>query len=353
MNEEQLLIQESTRRLLSDLCGADVVDGAESGSFARDLWQSLNETGLTLASVSEAAGGSGGTIADSLIVIREAAKFAAPIPLAENFIALQLLESAGGINGQGGGSKLSAAPLTIAQGKFEISDDGFLKGEAVQVAFARWCDNIVLVANRSGTPVLCTVPVTQFQLQQATNMAGEPRDYISANFSISADQILEGNADPEGSMLLLGALTRAVMMSGALESVLELSVQYSLERQQFGRPIARFQAVQQQLAIMAAEVAAAIRAADAVVDHASSLSEFEVAVAKSRIGDAVGISADIAHQVHGAMGYTREHVLNQRTRRLWCWRDEFGDERYWQQVLGQQIVNAKADDLWATIASRT
>ena len=346
MNEEQQLILETTNRILTDLCTTEVINNSEAGSFAGELWRTLSETGLTLAGIPESLGGSGGQIQDSLMVIREAAKFGAPLPLAETFIAAHLLQSVGE-------PAAGNAPLTVAAGDFEIDSHFMLTGCADNVAFSRWCKDVVFIARKNSGPVLCRVPIDQFEISQGSNMAGEPRDGISANFTIMENQIFETSTDPSSELFLLGAITRSVMMAGALESALELSVEYALQRNQFGRPIARFQAVQQQLAIFAGEVAASIRAADALVESAGRLDEMEVAVAKSRIGEAVGISAEIAHQVHGAMGYTMEHNLNHRTRRLWCWRDEYGNERYWQQVLGKQITAVSADELWPMIVAST
>lgn len=344
MNEEQQLILETTNRILNDLCTTEVVNDSQAGSFAAELWRTLDETGLTLAGFPESVGGAGGRIQDSLMVIREAAKIGAPLPLAETFIAAHLLQSVGQYIGDG--------PLTIAVGNFEIDSHSILTGRADNVAFARWCKHVVFIANRNFTPVLCRVPLSLFEISQVTNMAGEPRDTVEAEFAIAENQIFNMEMDLSDELQLLGAMTRSVMMSGALESALELSVQYALERQQFGRPIARFQAVQQQLAVFAGEVAASIRAADALIESADRLDQMEVAVAKSRIGDAAGTGAEIAHQVHGAMGYTMEHNLNHRTRRLWCWRDEYGNERYWQEVLGKQVTSVGADELWPMIAAR-
>jgi alkylation response protein AidB-like acyl-CoA dehydrogenase len=74
-------------------------------------------------------------------------------------------------------------------------------------------------------------------------------------------------------------------------------------------------------------------------------------VAKSRIGEAAGKGAEIAHQVHGAMGFTREHNLHYSTRRLWSWRDEFGNETYWQSRLGREIAARGADALWPMLTA--
>ncbi len=78
-------------------------------------------------------------------------------------------------------------------------------------------------------------------------------------------------------------------------------------------------------------------ASHSVVEAFSTLGELDIAIGKARIGEAVSICTDIAHQVHGAMGYTLEHSLNHRTRRLWSWREEYGNEREWQKIVGRHF----------------
>ena len=143
---------------------------------------------------------------------------------------------------------------------------------------------------------------------------------------------------------------RANQMAGALESILEQSVQYANERIQFGRPIGKFQAIQQELAILATHVAASGVAADyACYSMDKGNPDLSIAVAKSRIDDAVSIGASIAHQVHGAIGFTYEHGLHFSTRRLWSWRSEFGSGSYWSQFLGEKAIENGADKLWPSI----
>ena len=143
------------------------------------------------------------------------------------------------------------------------------------------------------------------------------------------------------------------MMAGALEAVLALTVQYANDRVQFGRPIGKFQAVQQQLAVLAENVAAAGVIAAAAVEAAAGKGDpaFAIAVAKARVGEAAGKVAEIAHQVHGAIGFTHEHRLHHLTRRLWSWRDEFGVESEWQQELGRLAAARGADGLWPLLTS--
>jgi alkylation response protein AidB-like acyl-CoA dehydrogenase len=148
------------------------------------------------------------------------------------------------------------------------------------------------------------------------------------------------------------ALARVNLMAGCLQAVLDLGLQFAAERSQFGRSISKFQAIQHSLAVVAAEVAASQRAADAGVDAmGTERFEQEVAAAKARVGEAVGIVAEQVHQVHGAMGYTYEHRLHHFTRRLWAWRDEWGNEFYWQAKLGQHLAGLGAEQVWGYIAT--
>jgi len=121
---------------------------------------------------------------------------------------------------------------------------------------------------------------------------------------------------------------------------------------QFGRPIAKFQAIQQQLALLAEQAAAAsvaVESAATAVAAARPSASLAIAVAKIRAGEAAGKVAEIAHQVHGAIGFTHEHSLHRLTRRLWSWRDEFGTESQWSLDLGKEVMAAGADALWPTI----
>ena len=150
-----------------------------------------------------------------------------------------------------------------------------------------------------------------------------------------------------------GALARAVLMAGAMERALDTAVTYAGERKQFGRPIGKFQAVQQNLAVMAGQVAAAGAAADAGVEALSiddpAKQEFLIAIAKTRVGDAATLASEIAHQVHGAIGFTKEYSLQLSTRRLWSWRDEFGGEAEWAAKVGAYVCAGGADALWPTL----
>ena len=140
-----------------------------------------------------------------------------------------------------------------------------------------------------------------------------------------------------------GALMRSIQMCGAMARVRDLAIQYAADRHQFGQPINRFQAVQHQLAELAAEAAAA----DAIVADASARpTRSAVAAAKVITGRAAGRVATIAHQVHGAIGFTQEHELHRFTTKLWQWRDEFGTESDWAIDLGRSLAGR---NLWEAL----
>ena len=145
---------------------------------------------------------------------------------------------------------------------------------------------------------------------------------------------------------------RTQQIAGALTRLTAMTTQYAQDRVQFGRPLGKFQAVQQNLAVLAGQTAAAMAAAglaaEAVADGVKIL---PIAAGKARAGEAAGIGAAIAHQIHGAIGFTFEHNLHFLTRRLWSWRDEFGKDSFWNRRLGRHMAQAGADNLWAEITA--
>nr|MBP7662151.1 acyl-CoA dehydrogenase [Burkholderiaceae bacterium] len=134
---------------------------------------------------------------------------------------------------------------------------------------------------------------------------------------------------------------------------------YANDRVQFGKPIGRYQAIQQQLALLAGDVAASRVAAIVAATDAPSSSRpasaqavFSAAVAKARVGESATRGTSIAHQVHGAIGFTHEHQLHFATRRLWAWREEFGSDAWWAERLGQAAIQSAAAGFWPALTAR-
>ena len=165
----------------------------------------------------------------------------------------------------------------------------------------------VVVGKNSSKVILLSIP--RNSISDDKNLALESRANI--NFS-DADIISSSEIDISSDYILkIGALMRSCQIAGGLEFLLDQSVQYANDRVQFGRPIAKFQAIQQELAVLATHVAASGVAADyASSSMDNGCEDLAIASAKSRVDDAVSICASIAHQVHGAIGFTYEHGLH-------------------------------------------
>jgi acyl-CoA dehydrogenase len=343
-NTENIIVDTATR-IFRDLCEPATVNDAEKGVWPTALWDALEESGLTVAWVPDDLGGAGATMADGFAVLRAAGQFAAPAPLAETLMAGWLLARAG-ITVPGG--PMTIAPIH-ADGHINVSADGRLTGRARRVPFARNAGHIAVLAHRGSDRVVALVGASGLAVRHDQSLAGEPRDDVTFDGAI-AEIVKPADVD-EDMIQRFGAAVRLQQMAGALEKILDQSVQWALDREQFGRPIAKFQAVQHNLATLAGEVAAAGAAADLAAEACASdqIGIAEVAIAKVRAGEAAGVGAAIAHQVHGAMGFTYEHSLHHATRRLWAWREEFGNEAVWAQRLGHMVAAAGADQLWPLI----
>jgi acyl-CoA dehydrogenase len=331
-------LSETARQVFADH-PAEIADG-----WPAKLWSTLDELGLVRLGLTEDAGGSGGELTDVAALLLAAGEATAPVPLAETELAGWLLHEAG--------LTVPMGPLAvaIAEGGVRVSD-GSVSGSLTRVGWARHATRIaVLVAgDGSGADVVLSVDPAHCELEPGTNLAGEPRDGVVLGGAV------ESAAAPAGTRELLArraALLRALLLAGACGRAVAQSVRYVGERVQFGRPIAKFQAVQQQLALAAAESAAARAAAEAGVRIAGTggfdgaHAGLAVASAKARSSQAAGTVARVAHQVHGAIGFTLEHELRLSTTRLWAWREEDGSDAHWNALVGQQVLAEGADGLW-------
>ena len=326
-------------RLASDIlgrqCAPDVVARA-AGGWSGEVWAALRSAGLTSLGADPASGG----WSEIAAVVRQTGRYAAPVPLAEHVLALRTLARAG-LAGE------VREPLTVApvvDAEIVTAEAGeVLRGTALRVPYARIAAGIVVVVPRAeGGTHTVLVPASSADLRLGSNLASEPRDDVTFS-DLRLSDLRHALVDDAPAVLAEGALLRAVQIAGALDRVLELTVEYARVREQFGRPISRFQAVQQSLARLAAESAAASAAADAAVRGAAQSGRAvpeQAAAAKVRAALAATEGARLAHQIHGAVGMTEEHQLHRFTTRLLSWRDEFGTERAWAARLGAAMAAA-------------
>ena len=359
MEDGRSLVAETCERVFRDCAEPQALAlDPEDGKWRETLWSALEETGLATAWVPEEAGGAGASVREGFEVLHAAGRFAAAVPLADTLVAGHLLARAG-LRVPAG--KLSAVPVRGGDA-IELRTDGTLSGTAYRVPFAREAAHLAVLAQAAGGDGgggdphrVALVERARCDLAGGSSLAGDPLDRVE--FDGVRPVAVGDHPVAWAEARLFGAASRAALVAGALQAILDLSVDYSRERVAFERPIAKFQAVQQELARLAGEVAAANAAANSVAwaleNHApeSDAVLVEVASAKVRAGEAAHAGALIAHQVHGAIGYSREHVLHRYTHRLWAWRDEYGDESEWALRLGEHFARLGGDGMWPALTA--
>ncbi len=354
MEEVENIVAQTAERIFADLADAQTINRDRKGGWKAPLWQALTEAGLPLAWVAEDCGGSGVSLAEGFGVLSAAGRFAVGVPLAETMLAGWLLSQAKIASPDG---EMTVAPVG-PKDRITVDADGTLSGRARGIPFAGDARHIAVLAHQAGGLSIALVNATACRIEAGLNLGGDGSDTVT--FSHVAPIAI--NPAPAGfdqtSLLLMGAVVRSLQIAGALESMLDISVRYSNERVAFEKKISKFQAVQHNLAKLAGESAAALAAATSAADTfangapSDDAAFLEAASAKIRCSEAAEKGAAIAHQVHGAIGFTIEHILHRYSLRALAWRDDFGSESYWAVELGKRVAARGADELWPLVASR-
>ncbi len=346
-------VAETAARIFADLADPQDINRARDESWKAALWQALADNGLTLAWVPEDSGGSGAELADGFAVLGVAGRYAIAVPLAETLLAGWLLARAGLTSPEGAMSVAPARPGDTIM----LNADGTLSGRARGVPFAKEARHHAVLAGEQNGFWVALVETKACRLGEGTNLASE------ASNTVTFDRVVPLAVAPakgvdQTALMLMGCVVRSVQTAGALEAILDMTVRYANERVAFERPIAKFQAVQHNLARLAGEVAAAMTAAHSAADaiaHADGFDDaifLEATAAKIRSAEAAQEGAAIAHQVHGAIGFTSEHILHRYTLRMLSWRDDFGNESYWAAELGNRVCARGVDEFWPLVAAR-
>jgi acyl-CoA dehydrogenase len=322
------------------------------GDVALDkrLWAELDQLGFTTLTLPESQGGSGGDLCDAAAVVRAAAVTAVPIAEA-TFLAGPVLTAAGLT---WPGAAVTAAPGT----GLAVTESGgtvTLHGRVARIPWLRHADYVVLPIPRQGRTAVAVVPTSAagLRVEQGRNLAGEPRDDALFDAVRPADYAEVSDPDLCDRVFTLGAVARSVQMAGAAAQSLRLTVRHVGDRVQFGRPLAKFQAVQHQVARLASDVTTLLVACDAAVlalRDDSAAAPVLTAAAKIEASSLARAIAATSHQLHGAIGFTREHRLGTCTGRLWAWREEYGNELIWQERLAS-LVEDTDGDVWALLTS--
>jgi acyl-CoA dehydrogenase len=348
--ESENIVVETAEKIFSDLADAQTINRDNKGEWKAPLWQALSEAGLPLAWVPEDCGGSGASLAEGFGVLSAAGRHAIAVPLAETMLAGWLLAQAKISSPEGEMTVVPAAP----KDRIALNADGTLSGRARGIPFAKAAKHFAVLAGNS----IALVDAAKCRIEAGIGLGGDHSD------TVVLDRVEPTATKPapkgfdQTQLMLMGGVVRSLQIAGALEAMLEISVRYSNERVAFEKKISKFQAVQHNLAKLAGESAAALAAATSAADTIANAKSFddavflEAAAAKIRCSEAAEKGGAIAHQVHGAIGFTIEHILHRFSLRALAWRDDFGSESYWAVELGKLVADRGADELWPLVASR-
>jgi acyl-CoA dehydrogenase len=305
------LLTTSIEPVLADRCAPSQVREmlrAESPDAKGALWHALDEVGLLDALVPESAGGSGISLADVLGVLIAFGRYAMPLPAAHTMLARRLLVDAS--------VEFSRGPIGLA----------VLDG----------CHSI-LVEKRDG---LWLVDVDDAKVDRRAEWGGLDATVAFAAGAGKRVRTAHADDDPHmGVLLELGALVTAAAMVGAMARVLDMTIMFVNDRQQFGRSIGKFQVVQHNLSVMAEHTSAAqIAVQSACASDSFSKARLSRGMAKARASRAAPLVANTAHALTGAMGITAEYDLQLFTRCLHSQRLQFGSESYWDEIVGSHAL---------------
>ena len=324
------MIQRLFERSLDDAAQAQ----ARDGQWNAPLWAEVEEMGLPLALLSEVQGGFGLSAAEQGEALRLLGSLAVPLPVAETMGANRLLATAG--------LPLAEGPAGLARADHLTLEGGILKGRVDRVAWGESLDCLVLAVGDT----LYRVPRSGWSLAEAGSALNfHPRPALEIAWE--ADALAPAPHCP----LAEGATLRAFQIAGALEAALEMTLEHTATRVQFGKPLQKNQVVQHELAKLAGELACATAAADLAAEALERSDPLGVAAGSLRAREAAGNGAGIATQMHGAIGFTREHALHLYTTSLWTWRDEFGGQVHWATMLGRAAVAAGGEGYWPMVTA--
>ncbi len=330
---------DSAERLFGEVCTPAVIRQIEGGADTANLWSELSSVGFTDALLPESANGAALTLTEVWPMLFSMGRHALPLPYAHTLLARAWLQQAHATTcakapvltqGVPEGT-ITFAPFRVTAGRAGIQAAGVNFGLT-----ATW----VLVQSETAVWLLPT--------GQAQRTPSGGHGSLDADLSWSADfakaSLLGQFQQPQFRELM--ALSLAVLIAGAADRVFEMTLGWANQREQFGKPIGRFQALQQQISEVAEQVFGARMAAEMACRSSTwQPAPALVALAKAQTSLAVARVVAVAHTVHGAIGVTKEFDLQLYTRRLNEWARAGGGAGYWSGVLGQQVLQANSSAL--------
>lgn len=304
-SETGAMIVDTLDRMLAETCPPELTRRIVAGGDAAALWATMVELGLPQAMLAEEAGGAGLTLADMGMLATLFGRHLVPVPIADTMVARPLIDAAG--------VSVGDDPVVLVPASGRV---GSRTAPLPLARFARWA----LTEDEGGALLLC--PARAEDGHEAT---------ARLRLDLDAGVAVGGALD----LLATAAALRAAETAGSIGEMVRLATAHAAERSQFGKPLAAFQAVQQQMAVLAEAHAVAGMAAQIgfVGTHVDRL---RAATAKLRVDMAARQAAAIAHAIVGAIGISEEYDLQLHSRRAIDARLSHGSEQEWARRIGER-----------------
>lgn len=341
MSELRNILEDSVNRLFSDQLDWNTLDKYEKNGWPEELWAHITEQGMDKVLAREEAGGMNGSWNDAYPIIRACGRYAVPVPLPETILAHWIATQSNQDLMEGIPSIFSKG-CAIRNDKLILGNQNFPWGGQADFLLGIIDGNVVIADTKNAV------------VTPQKNLGRDDRDTLSGELDIITSYPTQLDND---TVHWLGALLRSAQIAGAGAAALDLAVQYAGDREQFGRSLSKFQAIQHHLADLAGLVASVDAMAITAFARLNEVgivgdgrnARLEIAAAKCRASEAVEKITRISHQIHGAIGFTYEYGLHFVTRRLWAWRTEYGGVSEWGENLGRAAVKASGDGIWPII----
>lgn len=303
-------------RLLEQVCPPAAVRQFEADGDGRAIWSALVDSGFVEALISEGDGGPGLAPADMAPLLLAAGRHLLPVAFGDTMVARALAAAAG-----------APLPVDTPVLLWPVGPEGRLR-------------SVTAPARAGATHALVQQGLRATLLPLAASVDRDGFGIAAAVLDMQATPTLAFDL-PEDRLLHWSAALLAATMAGAMGRVLDMTLAHVNDRQQFGRPLAKFQAIQQQVSVMAEHVAAAnVAARMALARPMPGPDGPGAAIGKIVANDAAASVCAIAHAAHGAIGITAEHDLPLYARRLKRWQTSFGSGPFWTARLGAARIAA-------------
>ncbi len=314
---------DSADRLFAQECTTAHIRQIEAGGDSAPLWEALVGAGFADALLPEAAEGAGLTLSEVWPILFCMGRHVLPLPYAHTMLARAWLHQHG--------QTLVDGPVTFAP--FQVArEQDCLTARAVSFGrVSKW------VLAQEGRQVWL-LPVDRAEVLPSGAHGSLDADLRWSPETAQAARLGDWDAPQFRDML---ALSLSVLMAGAADRIFEMTLTHANQRVQFGKPIGKFQALQQQISEVA-ELTFGARMASEMSCRSDTWQPAPMlaALAKCQTSQSVARMTAVAHAVHGAIGVTHEFDLQLYTRRLNEWARTGGGAAYWASILGQQALDS-------------